>query len=469
LPVDLSPKSNEETIFRLPFILINQTQEKEKTMKNKRSFCCFLTIVFLFCASTNLLAENKQNVESILLPENVILQWNRVLTQVIRTPGAHPSATIFPVRSYAMMHAAMFDAVNSVEGGYTPYLTDVPGSKNASVEAAAAKAAYDVLSALYPGQQALFNAELSLSLAGIEENRLRQGIRVGSICAAQVLARRANDGWNAPVPAYVLPPTPGNWQPTPPTFSIATFTHYPAVMPFALISGTQFTPPPPPALNSVQYAIDYNEVKALGSATSIVRTADQTLVARLWAGIGTPTNAFFAWNNVARDLSISHNLSTIQMARFFALFNMAAHDGLLSTFASKFQYRLWRPVTAIQRANEDGNLNTEPDPTWTTLIPTPPYPSYAGNMSGIGTSHATTFALFFGRDDIPFQHTWENGPSGTGGATRSYPSFTAMANESADSRIYGGIHFRFDNVAGQAVGRNVANFVFFNYLKPRQR
>jgi hypothetical protein len=396
--------------------------------------------------------------------EDVILQWNRVLFQTVTTPGVHPSATIFPVRSSAMMHAAMFDAVNSIDGSYTPYLTDVPGSKNASAEAAAAKAAHIILSALYPSLQAVYDAELANSLVGIEENRMRQGFRVGEIVAARMLEARTNDGWTAPLPPYSLPPTPGNWQLAPGN-TAAAFTHTPGVRTFAATNSSQFVPPPPPPLNSGQYAADFNEVKEIGSATSILRTADQTLVARLWAVIGTTTGPFISWNNVARNLSISRNLTIVENARLFALFNIVAHDTLVTTFTSKFQYGLWRPVTAIRRADEDGNPNTIQDPTWLTLIPTPPYPSYAGNMAGIGTAHSTSLALFFGRDDIAFQNTWAGSP----GWTRSYASFSAMADEEANSRIYGGIHFRFDNVAGQAVGRNIANYVFSNYLTPRRK
>jgi hypothetical protein len=140
------------------------------------------------------------------------------------------------------------------------------------------------------------------------------------------------------------------------------------------------------------------------------------------------------------------------------------HDALQTTFAAKFQHGLWRPVTAIRRAEEDGNAATLPDAAWSSLIQSPPYPSYAGNMAAIGMSQATILAAFFGRDDIRFDHTW----AGAGGATRSYAGFGAMANEQARARVYGGIHFTFDNVAGQSVGTNVANYVFAKFMRPRQ-
>jgi hypothetical protein len=217
-------------------------------------------------------------------------------------------------------------------------------------------------------------------------------------------------------------------------------------------------------MTSPEYAAALSEVKEIGSVSSATRTADQTVVARLWANVGTPTNFLFVWNNVARTVALAQDISTVEKARLFALTNISLHDSLQTSFASKFVHGLWRPVTAIRRADEDGNPDTVPDVAWSSLIITPPYPSYAGNMATIGTSQSTILALFFGRDDIRFSHTWEGG----GGATRSYAGFAAMANEQERARVYGGIHFTFDNVAGQAIGRSVGNYVFQNFMRPRQ-
>jgi len=426
-------------------------------MNQKPLLKYILTSAILVCTQTSAWA---LNTSLPFVQEDVIFQWNRVLMETVRTPGQQP-ATIMPLRSYAIMHAAMFDAVNSIDGSYTSYLTDVPGSQNASIEAAAAQAAHDVLVGLYPTRVSIFDAELATSLQGIDEYRAQQGIRVGQIVAERMLLARANDGWSVTPPAYSLPATPGNWQPVP---GAATFTHYPSVIPFGISSGTQFRPSPPPPLTSATYAADLNEVKELGSVTSATRTAEQTHVAQLWAAVGTPTNFLFVWNNVARTVATARALTTVEKARLFALTNFAVHDALQTTFASKFHYGLWRPVTAIRRADEDGNANTTADPSWSSLIANPPYPSYAGNNAAIGTSQSTMLVLFFGRDDMPFEHTWEGG----GGGTRSYAGFGAMADEEARARVYGGIHFTFDNVAGQSVGRNVANYIFANVMRPRQ-
>ena len=433
-------------------------------MNYKQLLNYLLTVTLLLGALVNVRAQTVNATDSNPPGENVVLQWNRVLQETMRTPGQHP-ATIFQTRSYAMMHAAIYDAVNSIDGTHTPYIADVPRSGNplASQDAAAAQAAHDVLVALYPTRASVFAAELNTSLNGIPGFRAFLGVRVGRIAAAQLLAVRANDGWLVTPPPYVLPMTPGNWQLAPGN-TVATFTHYPGVLPFAIGSATRFTPNPPPALTSDEYARDFNEVKALGSATSTTRTADQTHVARLWANVDVtaPFQPFGVWNNVARTVSIQRNLTTAENARLFALLNISFHDTLQTTFAGKFQYGLWRPVTAIRRADEDGNPDTAPDANWSSLIGNPPYPTYPGNVASAGTSGATILALFFGRDDIRYQHTWE----GTGGATRSYAGFNAMANEAERSRVYGGIHFTFDQVAGQSAGRNVANYVFLNFMRP---
>jgi hypothetical protein len=393
--------------------------------------------------------------------EDVILQWNRVLTETLAISGQQP-ATIVGARSYAMMHGAMFDAVNSIDGSYAPYLVEMPGTKHASIDAAAATAAHDVLVALYPGRTSVFATELQASLEGVPANRVLQGVRVGRRAAIAMIAERANDGWTIPPHPYTLSTAPGNWQPTPPAFAAAAFTHYPNVRPFALASAYQFLPPAPPALSSPEYAAALNEVKAIGSAGSVTRTADQTEAALAWASVGNPSGVAVIWNNIARSLARSQGTTTVENARLFAMLNMSHHDAFQTSFASKFHYGLWRPVTAIQRADEDGNPATTPDPTWSPRIGTPPYPTYAGNMAAIATANTSILALFFGRDDLAVQYTFPNG------SIRSWTSLSGLADEAARSREYGGIHFRFDSVAGQSIGLNTGNYIFTNFMSPRR-
>jgi len=434
-------------------------------MTYKRILNCLLAITILLGALTSvraqdIKAEDVNQPETNWSGENVILQWNRVLQETIRTPGAQP-ATIRIQRSFSMMHLAMFDAVNSIEGSHTPYLTEVAGGRRASINAAAAYAAHDVLASLYPTQQAIFATELANSLVGIPPMQLSRGRHIGQTVAQRMLANRANDGWAVTPPPYVLPPTPGNWQPTPPANAPAPFTHFPAVLPFALVQNTQFLPAPPPALTSAQYADELNEVKSLGASNSTTRTPEQTLTARLWAS-GATTEIYL--NDLARSLALERNLSTAQNARLFALFYMATHDALQTTVTAQYTYGRWRPITAIRRADEDDNPNTTADPNWTPLLTTNPFPTYASNASSLTSAPATILALFFGRDDIEFQINFGGAPN----VIRSYQSFSAMTNEAARSRVFAGIHFQSDIIAGQIAGRNVATYAFLNFLRPRR-
>jgi hypothetical protein len=394
-----------------------------------------------------------------LLSGDVVLHWNEIALQSATTQP--PRVPV--IRNLALLHAAMFDAVNAIDRSYEQYHAEVHASRGASKEAAAAQAAHDALTALYPARAAEYDAALAQDLAGIPPGRARQGIAIGQAVARQILELRANDG-AAAVVTYTPPNNnPGQWQPTPPDFSPAANAHVPLITPFAVESSSQFRPGPPPALASAEYATAFNATKAVGSASSTVRTPDQTQMALVWR---LPLTNQAVWNRIAQDMAREQDLSLVQTARMFALMDMAMNDGLETSFGSKFHYGLWRPITAIQRADEDGNPATAADPTWMTLHPTtPPYPTYAGNAATIGASCATVLARVLGSDAIPFQIHWD--AYGFPGVTRSYSSFSAAANEEADSRIYGGIHFRFDSVAGQQIGGNVGRYVVANFLTPQ--
>lgn len=391
-------------------------------------------------------------------PAEIVIQWNQLLQMTLPA-----TAGLAANRYYAMVHIAMFDAVNAIERGYTPYLSTPRASAGASAEAAAAKAARDVLTWLIPGSQVTYDAELAKQLAGISRGRARQGIEIGAESAANVIAWRMNDGWSATPPAYLPPPLPGLWQPVP---APAAFTHYPGVLPFALPTATIFVAPPPPQLNSAKYAEDFNEVKTVGSIGSTERTDEQTLLARRFAGIGTSNTPLTLWQNVTRDAVRRRGLSLIDAARLFALVSVSLHDGLQTSMTSKFMYQLWRPTTAIQRADEDLNDATEADPTWASLLPVPPYPAYAGNMATLTTAAATVLKLALGDDDSPVTVLWP-GIAPQADAERTFESFAALAQAASDSRIHGGIHYRFDNVAGQESGVKIATFVYEHFMRPR--
>lgn len=216
---------------------------------------------------------------------------------------------------------------------------------------------------------------------------------------------------------------------------------------------------------SARYAADVNEVKLLGKSDSAVRTAEQTTIAQLWSAVGTTTGFFPVWNNVTRDVVVSRQLSLVEAARLFVLVNVSIHDALQTTQASKFVYGMWRPVTAIRAANADLNPETDADPTWLPLITTPPYPSYAGNLATIGASAARALELACGPSDGPVAVTWTL--AGGSAVTRHFASFEEAADEESMARIYGGVHSRFDQEAGQQVGRSVAEFVAANVMRPR--
>ena len=391
----------------------------------------------------------------------VVSAWNGILQSTLP-----PTAGLQTPRYYSMMHVAMFDAVNAIEQQYTPFRSKLRAPRGASTEAAAAQAAHDVLAALFPANVAIYDQTLAAQLTGIPPGTSILGRLVGKKVAAEILAWRFEDGWHLPPLTYELPPFPGQYQRTPPNFPAPGATQYPGVKPFALLTATQFLPSVPPTLNSAAYAEDYNEVKEIGKVDSATRLPEQTQLAQLFAGVITPTSLFALWSNVARDVSADQGLSLVDTARLFALMHVSINDGLQTSQTSKFIFGLWRPVTAIQRGGEDLNDATAPDAEWLPLLSTPPYPSYAGNMACVGASAATALALGLGTNDVSFNAVWRNtsGPD----YVRPYTGFWEMAVDQANSRVYGGIHFRFDNEASQIVCPKVAQYAFSQYMKPRR-
>lgn len=390
---------------------------------------------------------------------DVVLEWNRILQSTIPA-----NASLAAPRFYSMLHVAMFDAANTVEREYERYLVELPNGLGASAELAAAAAARDVLTVLLPASQPVYDAALTARLAD-SPWRTQTSLSIGRAVANAVLTWREGDGWTAQPAAFVLPSFPGLWQPAP---GAAAFTHYPYVRPFALLTGTQYLPPPPPTLTSERYAQDFDEVKRLGSVNSVERTQDQTQAARLFAAVGTPTNLYVLWNNVAHDLVEDRGLGLIDAARLFALLNVGIIDGVQTTMASKYVYGLWRPVTAIRRAHEDMNVATEADPAWAPLLNTPAYPTYAGNQACVASAAARALEIVAGGNDFAFTAVW-HAADGSVLATRNYTSFRQMADEQARSRVYGGIHFTFDNEASQQVCPKVVEFIASRYMTPRSR
>src|SRR5262249_41045343 len=239
----------------------------------------------------------------------------------------------------------------------------------------------------------------------------------------------------------------------------AATPQWPLVTPFALTSGDQFRPGPPPALTSADYTEAYLEVKSLGSISSTTRTAEQTEIAFFWAGLGVSNSGIGIWNKTTGTVAVEHHLSLPECARLFAQVNVASADAFIASFDAKYTYTFWRPVTAIRAADTDGNPDTLADPAWTPLIATPNHPSYGSNHSTQSRAAAEALAAFFGTDQVAFTATWA-------GVERSFKKFTDAAKEAGKSRIFAGIHWSFDCAAGEALGRKVGQYVADHYFQP---
>ena len=426
------------------------------------------TYVIVATVLLTLLAPASRNVRATGSTADIVVEWNQILQATVPSPQG-----VLTPRYFAMTHIAMFDAINTIEREFHPYRVRLRHWAGGSPNAAAAQAAHDVLVVINPAAAATYDAALARQLGEKPSPYVRRGAAVGARVAREILEWRQNDGWVvSPFPAYAEPLLPGRWQKTPPNNPTAAFTHLRNAAPMALLTPTQYLPPPPPSLTSEQYAADLNEVRLIGKADSATRTVEQTSIARLWAGIattgtGTATNFLSIWNNIARDVARERRLSLVETARVFALVNVSVHDGLQTVQTSKFVYGLWRPVTAVRQADTDLNPATDPDPEWLPLLTTPPYPSYAGNMATIGASAARALQLAFGTNDIPVKVTWHQS-GGLPDVSHQFAGFWQAAEEQSESRIYGGIHYRFDQVAGQQIGTSAADFVFANVMTPRR-
>jgi len=376
---------------------------------------------------------------------NPVVQWNRTLLGIVRTPGAQPP-TLHPTRSFAMMHAAIYDAVNSIAATHAPYAVSVAGaSPHASQEAAAAAAAHDVLVALYPSFQTLLDGRLKESLAQVPDGSGKDdGVTVGRTVAARMIALRIDDGSSAPPTPFTFGSNPGDYRSTPPNFPTQPqFTHWSAVRPFALSSASQFRPGPPPPVTSRAYRAALAEVESLGVANGSTATPDQMLTGRFWNGAIQNY-----WNEIAGTAAVGLALSTADTARLFALLDLTFADAVIAFYDAKYTYAFWRPVTAVRA--------TGADPSWLPEVKnTPPDPSYPGAHAVISNAGAVVLSTFLGRDRLDFRVTSEVLP----GVERSFSRFSAAAREASASRVFAGVHFGFDLVAGRRLGRQVARFV----------
>jgi hypothetical protein len=388
---------------------------------------------------------------------DVVLQWNEIAMSTLDANRVNPFEA---ARVAAIVHTAVFEAVNAVTGRYEPYLSTVGAPRGASPRAAAIAAAHAVLAHYYPASAAMLDSHRDASLAALADGQAKtDGIGVGVNAAAAMIAHRSNDG-SAP-PRFFLPSSaaPGEWLTTPscpPAGGI--LLHWQDVTPFGIEDSSQFRSEPPPALTSLRYAKDVREVQAVGAAASTTRPERLTTVSRFY----NASLAAAVWNSVARQLAAAKRTSLSYNARALALLNMAISDGLVSSIETKYYYRLWRPETAIRDADLDGNPATQADETFVPLITTPCFPSYpSAHASGSYAGRAVIERLF-GEVKRPVTLSTPGLPD----VTLRYTDLAAITDDIDNARIYGGIHFRFDQRAGGRQGRAVGDFVVEHRLRP---
>ncbi len=399
-------------------------------------------------------------VTGVVARADVVTDWNTLALNAIRADKTAPPVAS---RALAMMHAAVYDAVNGIRRTHQPYLTGGMVPASASVEAAAATAAHRVLVNLYPQLRTNLDAALVTSLAAVRNGPQKSAGRVwGEYVADRILAERAQDGSTN----SVAPPGgsgPGVWVPTPPAYAPYLLPQWGFLKPFCMATQTEFRPPGPPALDSARWAADYNEIKALGAATNSTRTPDQSEIALFWAdGSGTETPPGH-WNSVAQTVAAAQGNTLEQNARLFALLNLALADAAVCAWDAKYHFHFWRAITAIRNGDTDGNPDTEPDPNWSSFIVTPPFPDYVSGHATFSAAAATVLALFYGTDNIPFVSTSDFLP----GVRRYFNSFSSAAQEAADSRLYGGIHYRTANEDGLRAGADLGAAVVETFLLPK--
>ncbi len=391
---------------------------------------------------------------------DVVTDWNTAALDAIRGNRTPPPRAS---RNLAILHASIYDAVNGISRTHEAYLVQSKVPASASKEAAASAAAHRVLSALFPTNTPAFDALHASTLAGIKKGpQKRMGTAWGQKVASQILSARLDDGAGDTV---TPPPAlgPGDWVPTPPAMAAYLLPQWGGLTPFTMSDHAQFRPPGPPALDSAAYAAAVNEVKALGAAVGSIRSADQSEIALFWAdGAGTETPPGH-WNHIAQDVGAALGTSMEENARLFALLNLAMADAAICAWDAKYNFHNWRPVTAIRLADLDGNPDTAPDPAWSSFIVTPPFPDYVSGHSTFSGAGATVLAMFYGTDNIPFT----TGSDFLPGVTRNFTSFSGAAMEAMDSRLFGGIHFRFANEDGLDSGLQIGEWASSHYLQEK--
>jgi hypothetical protein len=387
---------------------------------------------------------------------NVIIDWDEKAIAAVAPLASAPSP-YSPYAAYRMMgivHAAMFDAVNSIERRHRPYLVQLSADPATSKEAAAAAAAAAVLGSIDAKTAGDMKVALAGYLASIPDGAAKpEGVKLGEAVAAKVLEARANDGSNAP-DDYRPRTTPGVYVPTP----IMRAPMWPRVKPFAMASPSQFRPGPPIALDSKEWATDFNEIKDSGGHKSAQRTAQQTETARFWLVSGP-----VAYHPFLRQLVTAKQMGVVESARFMALAGIAINDALIAVLDAKYHYNFWRPVTAIRNGDIDGNPATDREPTWQPIADTPMHPEYPCAHCILSGSVAGVVKAALGTVDIPeIAVTSPTAP----GVTHRWTNMTAFTDEVANARIWAGFHYRFSTRVGTGMGLSIGEYVAKSVMQP---
>ena len=391
----------------------------------------------------------------VLLPAtsmaDVILDWNELGVATVLTARQGPPED---ARSMAMMHLAMFNAVNAIEHRYTPYGAELRAPAGASANAAAAGAARTVLVKLFPEQRETLEKACAASLKQLSGERgVEAGVALGEQAGNNLLALRANDGVGA---ANVYRPVTSAGVYVPTTLPVAY--DWREVKPWIMTQPSQFRPEAPPVLTSVLWSRDYNEIKEVGGRASQKRTAEQTEVARFWTATGATT-----WNPVVRSLAMSKPRTLIQNARLFALAHMAATDAYIAVFDGKYAFNFWRPVTAVRNGESDGNDATAADAGWLPLVETPMHPEYPCAHCITASAVATVLEAEFGSGGVStIAMTSPTLP----GVTRRWDRLSDYVKEVNNARIWGGIHYRNSSEVGERMGKAIGRLAVTSVMQP---
>jgi hypothetical protein len=397
---------------------------------------------------------NPQTVLAETPASSVVVDWNEIVMSAV---GAETG--VEQVRIAAIAHLAMFEAANAVVGGYEPYLKSTVRTPHASARAAAAAAAHGALARLVPEQKVQLDAELARTLKGIPEGHAKQmGVALGDEIAESMVRHRDDDGAEPPEVFVPSNSAPGQWQMTPSCQGKGgLFLHWRDLEPFGLARGNQFRGDAPPRLTSRRFARDVKEVRTVGAAESDERPRDREEVARFYALVQSQ----HVWNPVARQIALARDLSMSEAARLFALLNMAMNDALIAVMDAKYHYTLWRPETAIRAADTDGNPATEPDTSFAPFLVTPCHPSYPSAHASSSYAASEILERLHGQG----RHAIELATPLLPGVELRYSRLEQITHDIDDARVFGGMHYRFDQQAGARQGRRVGQYVFAHHLR----